>query len=353
MLSQVLAGKRVVELGCGMSGVITGRHLRDLGAVVTHVVERPCSACGDLCDLPDGLLADYLIGKEMVEVAVHDQRAMPALVGLLREADAVVIDGAVRGIGPQQVLDLAPRAAVLAFSTFGLPYDDGGCGGADGLAAEAATGVIGTMGLPDGPPLPFGFLFGEINAAVRGVAAVLDQLAGYALGNRGLERHERLIDLSLADCCLDAMDSTWEELAFGGRQLVRTGSDRGGLVPYGLFEGRDGHVGLVATGSWEVFARLMDRPDLAVDPRCNTIEARVANRPLVIDTIQAWVESQPSVDDVVRTFGNDTVAARMMTLDQVWDGEQMQLRGILAHDAAGNAYIAAPYRFEWPDGGCM
>lgn len=325
----------VVEIGCGVAGAVAGRHLLHLGATVSHVcVTGEFEGVG--CDLRQQIFAHFMHGKSLVEAesAGNGQGSLAAAVG---GSDVVIWDGSVANVSLSELEVMAPRALLLVFSASGWTGEM--TNWADGAEAEALSGILGTTGFAAEGPLPLGFLFAEIYGGIRGAAAALERLRS----RRDGPQSDRLVDVALADCCIEAMENPFQELAFGGQAFPLAGSHRGGMMPYGLFEGRDGYVGLVAaSGAWETFARKMGRPDLAGDPELATVQGRIKHRDKLLPAIKEWVNGLPTVDAAVDIIGDDAIAARVLDLWQV----RGQLPYLFNESADGTVLPASPYLYD-------
>jgi crotonobetainyl-CoA:carnitine CoA-transferase CaiB-like acyl-CoA transferase len=213
----------------------------------------------------------------------------------------------------------------------------------DGLGGEAMSGVIGTMGDVDSPT-PFGYLFGEVNVAVRGAAALVDQMLTSVRAGAPLP-DDLMLWVTAADACIDAMDNPWQEYSLPGpvhsspnsltgENYLRTGPQKVGLVPYGLFQARDSWVGFVGASTTDLMAERLQRPDLLTDERFATVEGRVANREFVIDLLQQWIGGYESGEELVETLGERVVVAVSRSLFDVHEAH----RDILGFDNSTQPY---------------
>jgi formyl-CoA transferase len=341
----LLKDTRVVQLGCGVSGDIAGRLLTSLGVDVTKVTISPCPVCGDLCDESEPWRSDYSARKTRLTLTLDELPGhFDGEAG--QQLDAALIDG-VSGALLDSWSAIARRRQVPSFLF--VTVSDGGSTDeieTSGLGAEAVAGVAGTMGPAHGPPTPLGYLFGETNAAVRGVAMLVDRLVRDVRHPRGWTEDEWLTEVSAADACIDAMDGPWQELSLPGsahdapnslsnENYQRTGAQRATLVPYGLLEAGDGWVALVGVATTELLAKGLGRPELVDDERFATVEARTSNREFVVDMLQEWVGKFERGQDFVDLLGNSVVVAKSERLDEVIDDP---------HDLLGFGHPTTPYR---------
>ncbi len=340
----LLSGTRVVQLGCGVTGDIAGGLLTRLGVAVTKVVISPCPICGDHCDEAESWRAGYSALKACT-TRTPDELAAYFDAEPVARADAALIDGV-----SDTLLDswsaIAREQRMPSFLFVTVSDERAGEMETSGLGAEAIAGAAGTMGPAEGPPTPLGFLFGETNAAVRGVAMLIDRLLRDVLHPRPWDDSEWLTEVSAADACIDAMDGPWQELSLPGSahdspnslsnaNYQRTGAQRATLVPYGLLEAGDGWFTLVGVSTTALLANGLGRPELMDDERFATVEARTANREFVIEMLQEWVATFERGQDFVDLLGNSVVVAKSERLEDIIDDP---------HDLLGFEHPTTPYR---------
>lgn len=303
---------QVFEIGCGVAAAFLGKQLQHLGFDVTHVCVAELLQRSDRpCDIVEGPLSDAIGGKTCVRVAAIAELAGN---GPLSLADVVVVEGRRAIDSTKTIQSFTSDHAIFAIITpFGLTEPGES---EDSIAAEAATGALGTIGF-ETESTPLGYLFGDINAGIRGAGMVVERLAGMLLGN--VEKQaEQIIDISVADCCLEAIENPFQELTFGGRTFHHTGSHRGGMVPYGFFDGVGGELALViGVGAWNILVDRMEDPELR-DEAWSNIETRLYHRDLVIERVADWVRSQDSIDDIVAKIGTDIVAVKVRDFEDIW-----------------------------------
>ena len=340
----LLKGTHVVQLGCGLTGDIAGQLLTRLGAGVTRMTLSPCPTCGDLCDESEPWRAGYSKAKTNVTIS-PDELPGWAATGDSKRIDAALIDGVTGPIlDSWAAIARTRRIPSFLFVTVGDEQPDIEIE-ASGLGAEAVAGVAGTMGPADGAPTPFGYVFGESNAAIRGVAMLVDRLVNGLLQPSDPANDEWLVEVSAADACIDAMDDPWQETtmpaaiheapnSLTNANYRRTGAQKVGIVPYGLLQARDGWVCLVGASTMEPIAEALGRPELLEDERLATLDARIANRDYVIGIFQEWVGTFERGQDFVDLLGNSVVVAKSERLEDILDDPH----GLLGFDQA-----TAPY----------
>lgn len=295
-----LEGIRVVGLEQAVAGPMCTRHLGDLGAEVIKI-ERPGS--GDFARHYDtaveGQSANFVWlnhGKKSVVVDVKSEEGRQQLWAILDTADVFVHNLGPRaidrlGFGYESVSERNPRIVWCSISGYGVdgPYSDRK--GFD-LLLQGEAGVMAVTGTP-AEPVKVGVSIADNAAgayALSAVLAVLFERERTGVGGR--------IDISLFDCMAEWM-SYPALLAKNGRPPVRGGARHASIVPYGPYrcgDGRAVNIAVQTPGHWELFCRILGRPDWPVDERYRTNETRVTNRtslePDLEATLAAWTAEE-------------------------------------------------------------
>jgi crotonobetainyl-CoA:carnitine CoA-transferase CaiB-like acyl-CoA transferase len=108
------------------------------------------------------------------------------------------------------------------------------------------------------------------------------------------------IDVSMLEALIAADDVSFAAVLNGGEEI---GSPRPGM---GVYEIGGRHLALQTVGSTELWPRLlemMDRPELANDPRFATAPARREHWPLLRDLIGQWLTRFRTVDEALAALG--------------------------------------------------
>lgn len=287
-----LEGTLVVELGRRTGASMAASLLAQLGATV--VVELPPAVQAEPGSLSDkwnwrGLM---LAGKQ----ACGDAEALRAFCD---RADAVITSS---DVGPACRWRVPDGQVVCDVTAWG---GDAASPGDCELQMQARTGILVTTGPSDGDPLPVPVPLLESLAGMNAAGAVLAALRHVrrtGLGQR--------IDIALFDCGFAAMSSFFSRLLVegGGGAFGRLGNRHTLSAPWNVYRARDGWL-LVCTGSdeqWRRLCCLMGRADLAVDPRLQHSEDRVARVAEVDACVQAWVATQ-TVAACVQSFERGSI----------------------------------------------
>ena len=179
-----------------------------------------------------------------------------------------------------------PRLICCSISGYGDegPYRDRK---AYDLLIQAESGLASITGGPEGPAR-VGVSLVDIGTGLHAYEAILEALMRRASTGQGAD-----IRVSMFDAMMEWMAMP---LLFGeyGDAPKRVGLTHFSVAPYGVFPTRDGTPILISVQNdreWSVFcSKVLDRPELATDPRFATNPARIANRAETDGLIGATLE---------------------------------------------------------------
>ena len=303
-----LDGVRVVDLTQVMGGPFCTMQLGDLGADVIKV-EPPA---GDLSRSMGGAQLQ-MKGDDNAPFFALNRNKRSIVLDLTQDADRAVFmklvgtadvlvesfrPGVMKRLGADYdtIAALNPRLVYASISGFGQtgPYADRP--GFD-LIAQGMSGIMSVTGEPDGSPVKCGVPIADLSVGLIATNGVLAALIARATTGRG--QH---IDTSLFESAL-AM-SVWETTEYWatGRAPRAMGSAHRLSAPYQAFRTSDGYITLAALTplQWQRLCDTLDRRALADDPRFKTNTARMANRPALVQEIEAALAPRTTADWVER-----------------------------------------------------
>src|SRR5690606_6331938 len=133
---------------------------------------------------------------------------------------------------------------------------------------------------------------------------------------------------------------------------TRQGTAPPNIVPDQVLPASDGYF-MLAVGNDGQFARLCEvigEPQLAVDPRYATNNARVAHRGELVPYLQQCLSMRPAAEWLAALEKAVVPANPVNRVDQVFDDPQVQARGLrieLPHTGGGNvAMVRNPLKFS-------
>ncbi len=332
LMAAPLDGVTVVTLEQAVAAPFATRQLADLGARVVKV-ERP--GVGDFARSYDatvkGLSSHFVWLNRSKESLTLDLKRPEAreVVGRLIDRADVFVQNLAPGAAARLGLDAAtlrgrrPRLVVCNVSGYGAtgPYRDKK---AYDLLVQAEAGLVSITGTPD--------------QVVKSSISVADIAAGmYAYSGvlTALFRRERTgqgatIEVSMLEALGEWMGFPLYYTMYGGSPPPRSGARHAAIAPYGPFEGADGEtvfLGLQNEREWVRFcAEVLERPELATDPRFDANARRVANRDALEAAIHDVFANLSAEEIVARLDAAQIANGRMNSVAQLADHPQLRAR---------------------------
>ncbi|WP_027135101.1 CaiB/BaiF CoA transferase family protein [Geminicoccus roseus] len=344
-MKPVLDGILVVSLEQAVAAPYASSRLADAGARVIKI-ERPE---GDFARNYDHLVmgeSAYFVwlnrGKESVCLDLKQEADRAVLAAAIAKADIFIQNlapGAVErlGFGMDQLRRDYPRLITCSISGYGDegPYRDLK---AYDLLVQAESGLSAITGNEQGSAR-VGVSVCDIAAGMTAFQSVMTAL--YARTWTGEGQH---IAVSLYHALSDWMNVPYLQYAYGGREPPRCGLNHPTIAPYGAYPCRDGKAVLFSIQNereWPLFCRdVLERAEVAVDPRFASNNQRVANRPALDEIILAVFASMDRDEAVARLEKARVAYGRVSTLEDV--SNHPQNRYITVDSPAGPVRMLAP-----------
>jgi itaconate CoA-transferase len=305
-----LAGITVVALEQAVSAPMCTRVLADFGARVIKV-ENPKG--GDFArhydDVVNGLAAHFVWanrGKESVTLDLKTEAGLDILHRLLDRADALVSN-----LAPGATARLGIGAADLAQrhpNVIAVEIDGYGPGGplshkrAYDLLAQAESGACAVTGRADAPAKP-GPPMADISTGLYSALSVLALLYSRDAGSDP-GGHGNSVAVSLFDTMTDLMGYPLTYTQHSGVDQTPLGMSSPAVAPYGAFRTADGQTVVLGTtndAEWQRLSRqIIQRDDLADDPRFANNSGRCAHRAVLDEAIGEWCAAH-DLDHVQKT----------------------------------------------------
>ncbi|MFW0793890.1 CaiB/BaiF CoA-transferase family protein [Gordonia sp. CPCC 205515] len=293
-----LAGITVVALEQAVSAPICTRTLGDLGARVIKV-ENPNG--GDFArhydDVVNGMAAHFVWvnrGKESVTLDLKSAAGIDILHRLLETADVLVSNlapGATTklGIAPGDLAQRHPDLIVVEIDGYG-PGGPLSHKRAYDLLAQAESGACAITGYPGAPAKP-GPPMADVCSGLYSAISILSLLV--ARGRDGADgRRGGAVAVSLFDTMAELMGYALNFTRHSGIDQEPRGMGSPAVAPYGAYPTADGQTVVLGTTNdreWQRLAtEIVQRDDLAADPRFATNAGRVDHRDILDDAIGEW-----------------------------------------------------------------
>lgn len=332
-MSRPLSGVTVLALEHAIAAPFCTRQLADLGARVIKV-ERPGS--GDFARGYDervkGMASHFVWtnrSKESLTLDLKHPEAQQVLARLLADADVLVQNlapgaAARQGLSFDALHERHPRLIVCDISGYGAdgPYRDKK---AYDLLIQAESGFLSVTGSA-AEPAKAGCSIADIAAGMYAYSSILA-----ALLQRGQTGLGSRIDVSMLESMVEWMGFPLYYAFDGADPPTRAGAAHATIYPYGPFTAGDGGsvmLGLQNEREWTAFCQqVLQRPELAADPRFASNPRRVAQRgelQAIIDDIFATLSAAALIERLDRA---QIANARVNDMHGVWRHPQLQARG--------------------------
>jgi crotonobetainyl-CoA:carnitine CoA-transferase CaiB-like acyl-CoA transferase len=335
-MALALDGVRILELGQIIAGTYGSQVLTDLGAEVIKI-ETPE---GDLGRIPSvapykGISTLFLTfnrNKKSIVINLKTDEGRALFYDLVKVSD-VVIDNFRAGVLERLKIDYATLSAInpriIQCSVTGF--------GSDGaykdfpaldLVIQAISGYLSITGEPGRPPARVGIPLADMSGGIFSCKAILAALYQREKTGRGSR-----VETSMFDGMLNLLSYMATHYLTAGDVPTPQGTAHEFTVPWQAFAAQDGYL-VIATRQenfWKKLCAVLDRPELADDPRFATNPQRLEHRatlvPLLEDilrrrTVKAWLEKlydaevpAAPVNNLAQAFAEPPVAERDMIVE--------------------------------------
>jgi crotonobetainyl-CoA:carnitine CoA-transferase CaiB-like acyl-CoA transferase len=295
---------RIISLEQYGAGPFGSMHLAELGAEIIKI-EDP-AAGGDVGRTipPYTAGADSLFfqsfnrDKSSITLDVRTPEGRAVFHDLVRTADAVYSNlrgdvPAKLGIRYADLAEVNPRIVCCSLTGFGMTGPRSGEPGYD-YVLQALGGWMSLTGEPGGAPQKTGPSLVDYCGGYVAAISLLGAIHGARRDGVGTD-----CDLSLYDTAVSLLTypATWHMTA--GYSPARTRhSAHPSLVPFQAFEASDGWlvVGCAKEKFWQRLTVVLERPDLAEDPRFATFADRAEHREELVPELERLFRTRTVAD---------------------------------------------------------
>ncbi|WP_201862228.1 CaiB/BaiF CoA transferase family protein [Microvirga soli] len=302
-----LEGIKVLDLSRVLAGPWATMTLADLGAMVWKIESVKGGDDTRAWSVPSykGVSTYYLCanrGKQSIALDLKSPEGQQVVLELAAAADVIVENfrpGTMErlGIGYEDVRKLNPGIVYCSISGYGQTGPESDRPGYD-FIMQAESGLMSITGEADGLPHRLGVAFTDVAAGMVATQSILAAL--YQRRDTGLGQ---FIDVALLETTLNLLINIGTGYLNAGVEPKRYGNAHPTVVPYQVFEAED-DIFALAVGNDRMFAdfcnHVIERPDLALDPRFITARQRALHReellPILAEIIrnrscQHWLDA--------------------------------------------------------------
>ena len=345
---------RVLDLTRVLAGPWCTQILADLGADIIKV-ERPGSGddtrqWGPPFICPDGSGSEespYFLatnrGKRSITLNLSDSRGQRVINELVPHCDVLVENfkvGALAryGLDYETLKQLNPELVYCSITGFGQdgPYAERagydfmmqGMGGLMSVTGEAQD-VAGAN------PQKVGVAIADIVTGLYCASAIQA-----ALIHRNQTGQGQYIDMALLDCQVAILANQAMTYLAAGETPVRMGNAHPNIVPYQVFETKDGHIILAVgnDGQFRRFCEVTGQTQLAEDPRFTANRDRVQNRTELVLTLSSLMKTRDTSEWLALLEPEGVPCGRINRVDETLNDPQVlhrQMRVSAQHSSLG------------------
>ena len=341
-------GLRVIDLAQVRSGPTCVKQFADFGADVIRIEPPPSSGRTEMMTgaRDGGDMLNLHRNKRLITLDLKAPGAKEVMNRLVRSADVVVEnyrpDVKQRlGIDYDSLAELNPRIILASISGFGQdgPYRERP--GFDQIA-QGMSGMMSVTGVPGEGPM-------RVGAAVVDVATGLYAALGVmtALYERSRSGRGQWVQSSLLQSGLALMDFQAARYLVDGEVPKQVGNDHPTGMPTSAYATADGHVNLGAGGEamWHKLCQVIERPELAQDPRFDQSADRARNRQALNAALGEVFKKHSSAQWIARLNAAGVPCGPIYNVAQVFDDPQVrhgQMAATVNHPTRGDIQVLAP-----------
>ncbi len=363
----MLEGIRVVEYATYMAAPGAGCILRDWGADVVKI-EPPGGDPIRLffrtigTDYPDNPVFDFdNRGKQSIIIDTSKAEGQALIRELVKDADVFLTNvrpgGLARsGLDYDSLKQLNPKLVYCSLSGYGLQGPDADRPGFDIASFWSRTGVANLTIPKGGEPFPLRTAFGDHTTSIAAAAGICAALVEAQRTGNG-----RLVEASLFRTGLYTMGSDLAIQLFFGRVASTKGRHEQNVPISNFYQSKDGKwfciVARQGETDWAPLCRVINRPELATDPRFNNAKGRRANNAEVVNILDEGFGAYEMEELAGRLDAESIAWAPVQTLAQVAADPQAHAAGAIVQtpsskgDGSTYASPASPVRFPGADDG--
>ncbi|WP_433887216.1 CaiB/BaiF CoA transferase family protein [Pseudomonas vranovensis] len=298
-MKPALEGLLIVDLTRVLAGPFCTMLLADHGARVIKV-EQPgkgddARAYGPWFGSKSAYFSSLNRGKQSIALDLKKAEDRQIFEDLLEHADVLTENfrpGTMEklGYGWDTLHARYPRLIYGAASGFGHTGSSSQRRAYD-MIVQGMGGIMSVTGEPGRTPVRVGVSIGDISAGLFLTCGLL-----MALLKRQHSGHGAKVDIAMFDCQLALMEYFIGRYFATGEVTGPVGSYRPAIAPpFGVYQALDGGL-IIAAGNDKLFAVLceaIERPDMLLDPRFSSAEARKDNEALLAQTLNAALAAKP------------------------------------------------------------
>jgi crotonobetainyl-CoA:carnitine CoA-transferase CaiB-like acyl-CoA transferase len=310
-----LDGVRIVDLTQMLAGPYCTMMLADQGAEIIKVepldgdhtrIIGPYHA-DDKLRAFGGYFASVNRNKKSIAIDLKTPEGRDLVLKLCDDADAVVENyrGGVMdrlGLSYETLHARNPKLVYATIRGFGdartgkSPYSDWP---AYDVISQAMGGIMAITGPDKDTPLKVGPGVGDIVPAITCAFGIVSAIFRAHKTGKG-----QFVDVGMVDAILAVCERIMHQHSYSNALPVPEGNHHPLLCPFGMFPAKDGFVTIAAHADthFPILCRLIDKPEMATDPRFITVQDRRANQDIIIAAVSDFTRRRTK-QELLAHFG--------------------------------------------------
>jgi len=351
-----LAGIRVLDLTRILAGPLCTMMLGDMGADVIKV-EPPETGDDTRAWGPPFLAGDavYFLGvnrnKRSLTLNMGVPEGQKVLAGLIEKADVLIDNFRLGTLEKWGFADAwferhAPRLVRCSITGYGSSGPKAALPGYD-FILQAESGLMSICGEPDGKPTKYGVAIVDVCTGLLASNSILAALHARERTGKGQK-----VELSLYETSLAMLVNVAASYLAAGRNAGRFGNGHPSIVPYTTYQTADAMIAL-GVGNERQFARIAEvlgHPEWAKDARFASNRARVENRSVIDDLINAALSHDSADAWLTKLKAAGIPCGKINSVAEALDDAQTAARRMIEtieHPAAGALkMLGIPFKFS-------
>jgi benzylsuccinate CoA-transferase BbsF subunit len=338
---KVFEDLKIAAFSWAMVGPLTLKFFADHGATVVRVETslRPCvtrTSAPYKDNIPglnrSGYFNHFSANMMSLSLNMKNPLGLGVAKDLISWADVVMENftpGVMDkwGLGYEALKKVKPDIIMVRQNGFGMegPYKNLA---AFGMILAAIAGIPNYIGWPDRGPLPVGVGAYTDSISPRFASAALIA----ALEYRDRTGKGQIIDLSQFETALYFLLPGLLDTAVNEREPARNGNAVDYAAPHNVYpcKGEERWSTIVATGDaqWAALCKAMGKPDLAADPRFDTLKHRKENETALDAAIEAWTIDRTPEEVMTLLQAAGVPAGMVENAADLFEDPQLRERGL-------------------------
>jgi crotonobetainyl-CoA:carnitine CoA-transferase CaiB-like acyl-CoA transferase len=356
--SEPLAGLRVLELSLAMAGPWVGRFMAYCGAETIRVESRKHPEVTRLYVPPwapemgiqsqlSPWFPEWNAGKRFISLDLKKPGAIDLVMRLAVKSDVVVENYAAGvmdrlGLAYAAFKQIKPDIIMLSSSGFG----DSGPSREYvtwGSNIEAVAGMANLSGFPERECSVTQYVYSDVLGSLHGLFAVMA-----ALRHRDRTGEGQYINISQSEVTTGVIGHVLMEYFANGRAPERQGNRSATAAPHGCYrcagDDRWCAVAVRSDREWLRLCAVVERLDLAEDPRFATLEGRLAHADELDQALEQWTCARDAYEVMHAMQAEGIAAGVAQTAEDLWQNDQqLAARGFyetIPHLKRGTTVVA-------------